>query len=232
MKKTILLLSSFLIVSTATLAQNTAKAKEVLPKKTEVMETAPEVVFDSIHFQKSAEMLDETIYWELIDKTVKANLSQEDQELFLTNELEKLSPKEIIGFRLRTDKLLFDSYTSDLWCAAYIMNGGTTDGGFDYFRCWIISKGKEAYYNALANPDSLINLVKDGQNAYEFEGFWFVAMNAFLNKTDHEIYNFIDYDTFVTNDEHYPLLTFNWNVDEPKTMSKICPVLFQKLWKN
>jgi hypothetical protein len=27
----------------------------------------------------------------------------------------------MIGFRLRTDKLLFDSYNPELWCAAYIV---------------------------------------------------------------------------------------------------------------
>ncbi|WP_418262920.1 DUF4240 domain-containing protein [Flavobacterium faecale] len=232
MKKTTTFLSVFLLLTMVALAQNSAKVKEVLKKTTVSTEVIPVVAFDSIHFEKSSEMLDEELYWSIIDNMIKENLSQEDQEIFITNQLEQLTPKEIIGFRLRTDKLLFDSYTSDLWCAAYIMNGGSTDGGFDYFRCWIISKGKEAYYNAKANPDSLINLVNTAQDSYEFEGFWFVAMNAFLNKTDHEIYNYIDYKTFVTNDEHYPLLTFNWSVDDPKTMEKICPVLFQKLWKK
>jgi hypothetical protein len=232
MKNTTILLFAFLSISIAALAQSSAKVKEVLTKTNMSNRILPVVAFDSIHFEKSSEMLDEEIYWGIIDKTIAQNLNQADQEIYLTNEIEKLTPKEIIGFRLRTDKLLFDTYKSNLWCAAYIMNGGSTDGGFDYFRCWIISQGKEVFYNAVANPDSLISQVKEGQETYEFEGFWFVAMNAFLNKTDHEIYNFIDYKTFVTNDEHYPFLTFNWSVDEPKTMQKICPILFAKLWKN
>jgi hypothetical protein len=36
-----------------------------------------------------------------------------------------------------------------------------------------------------------------------------VAMNAFKNKTGEDLYSYIDYDTFVTNDENYPLLNFN-----------------------
>jgi hypothetical protein len=33
----------------------------------------------------------------------------------------------MIGFRLRTDKT-FDSYNPELWCAAYIVSGGCSDG--------------------------------------------------------------------------------------------------------
>ncbi|AWG22467.1 polymerase [Flavobacterium faecale] len=225
---TILFLSLFNFL--AVFAQNNVKDKEVVKTVVVVKETEPLQVFDSIAFVKSAEMLPEDQYWAIIEKSKEANVTQAYQEIFITNELEKLTPKEIIGFRLRTDKLLFDTYKSNLWCAAYIMNGGT-DGGFDYFRCWIIAQGKDAFNKAVANPDSLADLVQEGKESYEFEGFWFVAMNAFMNKTDHEIYDYIDYDTFVTNDEHYPLITFNWSVDEPKSMEKICPTLFKKLWK-
>lgn len=221
----------FLFNCLGIIAQTNLTKKEAVQTSVETSQKVPLRVYDSINFEKSAEMLPEEQYWSIIEKSKAANLTQSYQEIFITNELEKLSPKEIIGFRLRTDKLLFDSYKSNLWCAAYIMNGGT-DGGFDYFRCWIIAQGKEVFYKAVANPDSLVDVVKEGQESYEFEGFWFVAMNAFMNKTDHEIYDYMDYDTFVTNDEHYPLINFNWNVDEPKTMEKICPVLFHKLMES
>ena len=107
--------------------------------------------------EKSAEMLDETIYWDIVEKSLKHKNNQDDQEQFLIKEIEKLSLKEIIGFRLRTDKFLYDTYTSEMWCAAYIMNGGCSDDGFEYFRNWIISRGKEVFYKAKENPDSLIS---------------------------------------------------------------------------
>ncbi|WPR70776.1 DUF4240 domain-containing protein [Flavobacterium sp. NG2] len=235
MKKITLIALLFLISTVSTIAQtSTVKLKESKATVDAVpTQVLPVVEFDSIHFAKSSEMLDEDLYWTIIANSLKDNLPQEDREIILANEVEKLSPKEIIGFRLRTDKLLYDTYTSNLWCAAFLMNDGTTDASsFDYFRCWLISQGKETFYKAVANPDSLVNLLKEGQTTYEFEGFWFVAMNAFLNKTNHEIYAYIDYDTFVTNDENYPLINFTWSVDEPKTMEKICPILFKKLWKK
>jgi hypothetical protein len=71
--------------------------------------------------------------------------------------------------------------------------------------------------------------VIEGKESYEFEGFWYVAMNAFKKKTGEDLYSYIDYDTFVTNDENYPLLNFNWSPDEPTTMGKVCPILLKLL---
>jgi hypothetical protein len=196
----------------------------------------PEIIrmpnLDSISLSKSCEMLNEEVYWAIIDSSLHETTNQEDQELYLVSAIEKLTPKEMIGFRLRTDKILFDSYNPELWCAAYIVNDGCSDGGFEYFRCWLISRGKEAFYSVKIDPDSLIKQVVEGKESYEFEGFWYVAMNAFKNKTGEELFSFIDYDRFITNDENYPLLKFNWNVDEPQTMAIICPVLYKNLWKQ
>lgn len=222
MKNTNALLYSFLFLSTISFAQNSNSQEQ---------DASLHGGKDSVVVSISSEMLDEDTYWGIIEKSLKDNSSPADQELFLVNEIEKLTPKEMIGFRLRTDKLLFDSYTSDLWCAAYIIDGGCSDDGFEYFRCWLISRGKETFYKAKANPDSLINLVKENEGSYEFEGFWYVAINAFKNRTGEDLYSYIDYNQFVTNDENYPLLEFNWNIDEPQTMKNICPVLFSRLWK-
>lgn len=221
MKNSSTLFYSLLFISTVTFAQNSSPAILITEN----------TVKDSLNISLSSEMLDEEVYWGIIENSLKETHSTEDQEIFLVNEVEKLTPKEMIGFRLRTDKLLYDSYTANLWCAAYIMQGGCTDDGFEYFRCWLISRGKDTFYKAKSNPDTLIDLVKEGEDVYEFEGFWYVAINAFKNVTDKELYSYIDYDNFVTNDENYPLLNFTWNVDEPESMKKVCPVLYEKLWK-
>lgn len=220
-------LSFFLMLSGIHYGQN-VKPNEELQASTDSIEAAPKINLDSIHFAPSSEMLDEESYWKIIDKSLKETTTQEDQEIFITAELEKLTPKEMIGFRLRTDKLLFDSYTSNLWCANYIISNGAVDDGFDYFRCWLISRGKDAYYKTQENPDYLVNLVGNEPHAYDFESFWYVANNAFKNLTNKEAEAYIDYENFKTNDENYPLLEFNWNVDEPATMEKVCPVLFKK----
>jgi hypothetical protein len=59
------------------------------------------------------------------------------------------------------------------------MNGGCSDDSFEYFRCWVISRGKDTYYKTKANPDHLINEVVVGADLYDFESFWYVALQAF-----------------------------------------------------
>ncbi len=222
----------FLFVSSFVIGQNTSENNEVVIDTIADLENNDLIVLDSTTFKKTAEMLDEDVYWNIVENSSKETDNLEDQELFLISEIQKLSPKEMIGFRLRTDQLLFDNYSSSLWCAAYIINGDSSNDGFDYFRCWIISRGKEVYYKAKSDPDSLLKEIIKDKKSYEFESFWYVAMSAFTNATGQDLYSYIDYDNFVTNDENYPLLTFDWNIDDPKTIEKTCPILYQQLWKR
>jgi hypothetical protein len=190
------------------------------------------IKFDSTQLSKTAEMLDEDLYWSIIETSLKNTSNQDDQEEFLINEIGKLTPKQMIGFRLRTDKLLYDTYNSEMWCAGYIMNGGCSDDGFEYFRNWVISRGKDTYYKAKQNPDYLINEVDEEYEMYDFEGFWYVALEAFKQKTGKDLYDFIDDENFKTKEGHYPQFDFNWQEENPESMKKICPKLFDKLWDN
>ncbi len=179
--------------------------------------------------EKTSEMLDEQLFWSIVEKSLENTNNQDDQERFLVKEIEKLTPKQMIGFRLRTDKLLYDTYNSEMWCAGYIMNGGCSDDGFEYFRNWVISRGKETFYSAKDNPDSLISEFVEGNDFYEFEGFWYVALTAFKNKTGKELYDYIS-DDFKTNEGNYPNFEFTWKEEEPESMKAICPNLFEKMW--
>lgn len=186
--------------------------------------------FDTTQLTKTAEMLDEDMYWQIIGNSLRNKNGQDEQEQFLIKEIEKLSPKQMIGFRLRTDRLLYDTYNSEMWCAGYIMNGGCSDDGFEYFRNWVISRGKATYYKAKNHPDNLINEVIDGADMYEFESFWYVALDAFKHKTGKDLYDYIDNDTFRTKEGNYPQFKFTWQEGNPESMKKICPKLFAKLW--
>lgn len=185
---------------------------------------------DISNLNKTAKMLDEDIFWEIVSKSLADSNDEDEQEEILIDEVSKLSPEEMIGFRLRTDKLLYDTYSSEMWCAGYILNGGCSDDGFEYFRNWVISRGKETYYQAKENPDNLINEVSDDQDEYEFESFWYVALDAFEAKTGKKLYDYIDYENFTTREGNYPDFEFNWDEENPESMRKICPRLFEKLW--
>ena len=185
---------------------------------------------DTTKLTKTAEMLDENLFWSIIEKSLKNTRSQDEQEQFLIKEISKLTPKEMIGFRLRTDKLLYDTYNSDMWCAGYIMNGGCSDDGFEYFRNWVISRGKDTYYNAKQNPDNLLSEVDEDAEMYDFESFWYVALEAFKQKTGKDLYEYIDNDNFKTKEGQYPQFEFTWKEEDPESMKKICPKLFAKMW--
>jgi hypothetical protein len=187
---------------------------------------------DTLALTKTSEMLEEERYWTIAERSLKNSANQEEQEQMLVREIGGLTPKEMIGFRLRTDKLLYDTYTSEIWCAGYIMNTGCSDDGFEYFRNWVISRGKETYYKAKQNPDNLIAEVKEGKELYEFESFWYVAQKAFTQKTGKELYDYIDIDNFKTREGNYPQFEFNWEESNPESIRKICPNLFGKLWKR
>jgi hypothetical protein len=188
-----------------------------------------ETSYGTIFLEKSSEMMNEIRYWGLISFSIQNSTNQDTQEDFLIKELEKLSPKDIVGFRLRTDKLLYDTYTSEMWCAGYIMNGGCSDDSFEYFRLWIISKGKEVYDKAKAKPDNLVYEIIEGEEYYEFESFWYVGLEAFKNKTGKELYDYIA-DNFKTNEGNYIQFELNWSDEKPETMKAICPNLFNKMW--
>jgi len=54
--------------------------------------------------------------------------------------------------------LHFDAYTWDLWVVAWLCAGGLcSDDGFEYFRWWLISRGRQLYERAVSDPDSLVD---------------------------------------------------------------------------
>jgi len=188
------------------------------------------MIVDLNNLGKISTMMEESQFWTLIDLSLKESTNDDTQIQFLNNALQNLPLKEIIGFRLRTDQLLYETYTSEMWCAGYILNSGCSDDGFEYFRNWVISRGEETYYRAKVNPDTLITEIKEERDMYELEDFWFVALEAFQAKTGQQLYDYIDYDNFTTREGNYPNFTFNWNDEQPETMKVICPKLFAALW--
>ena len=181
-----------------------------------------------IPFTKTSTLLGEQVFWKIINDSINASKNQDEQRTFLISEVEKLTPEEIIGFRLRTDKLLNDSYTSDLWCAAYIMNGGCSDDSFEYFRCWLISRGEEVYKKAIKDADSLAGELIESMERYDFELFWYIALDAFTNVTGKSLFDFMDNEVLVTEQFNNPPLEFTWNENDAESIKKICPRLYEK----
>lgn len=128
-------------------------------------------------------MSDDT-FWALIDQSAKHESDPEQQLAVLKAGLSRLSPEEIEAFDAAFWRQMSRSYTWDLWGAAYIVHGGASDDGFEYFRRWLISKGRAVFEAALADPDSLADmLVADIDGVLEFEEFGYVASEAWAKRT-------------------------------------------------
>ncbi|GGM21281.1 DUF4240 domain-containing protein [Dactylosporangium sucinum] len=69
--------------------------------------------------------------------------------------LARRDPAEIVAFAQPLWDLLIQSYRADLWAAAYLINAGASDDGFDYFRGWLVAQGRTVYEQVLADPDRL-----------------------------------------------------------------------------
>ncbi|MBR7839458.1 DUF4240 domain-containing protein [Actinospica durhamensis] len=95
-------------------------------------------------------------FWHLIDRA--RGQSEGDADVVAANAadlLAAMAPEEIIAAHRLLWERLAVSYTAPLWAAAYVINGGCSDDGFEYFRGWLVAQGRDVFERAMADPDSL-----------------------------------------------------------------------------
>lgn len=120
--------------------------------------------------------MDEQTFWAII---AEANGNADK----LIETLVKRSPTEIIAFDRIASEKVRDAFRSDLWAVAYIMNGGCSDDGFDYFLTWLIARGREAYEAALADPVRAADGCNPDDEPFENEMLWWAPARAYGNAT-------------------------------------------------
>ncbi|MCW1885117.1 DUF4240 domain-containing protein [Luteolibacter flavescens] len=128
-----------------------------------------------------AARMDKNAFWKLLD-----GLDAEDAAAELAARLEDLEPAEIAEFQRHFDEAHEAAYIWSLWGAAYLMEGGCSDDGFMDFRYGLISRGQKVYEAALADPDTLADLVGD-DDFISNEEFGYVAGQVYQSITDEEI---------------------------------------------
>jgi hypothetical protein len=120
-------------------------------------------------------MMKDAEFWSLIDEARQQAGDDLDQmEAELMDVLSTLPPGKIEDFSEILCSKVDAAYNWNLWGAAYVINGGCSDDGFEYFRAWLVSRGQRAYENALAKPDSLADVLVDG-DVPEFETLMYAA---------------------------------------------------------
>lgn len=100
-------------------------------------------------------------FWQIIETSKqKSGGEPREQAYILTLELAALKPDKIIEFNKIHTKFWNESYRVDIWDAAILLtHAGCGDDNFMDFRDWLICQGKEAFYAALENPDSLADVI-------------------------------------------------------------------------
>jgi hypothetical protein len=123
-------------------------------------------------------------FWNIMEHTARSDHDQDAQAKALRTVLHDLTLEEIISFEAAFRRYLNEAYTWDLWGAAHVIHGGCSDDGFEYFRRWLVSRGRDAYEAALADPDSLAQLdaQPDRWGDWWFEEIYYVALRVFKEK--------------------------------------------------
>ncbi|MGC9943319.1 MAG: DUF4272 domain-containing protein [Verrucomicrobiota bacterium] len=125
--------------------------------------------------------MNETEFWNLIAACKLAATANTSRFLeLLQRTLERESEPAITDFSRLLHEQMAKSYTRELWAAAYIINGGCSDDGFDCFRAWLIACGKEIFENALRDPETLAEIAPPD---VELEPLLYVAGKAYQAKT-------------------------------------------------
>ncbi len=175
----------------------------------------------------ASKFLSEEAFWTII--------ADSDRGRNLKQCLTALSDEELFGFEYWWRTFMSASYKQDLWAVAYVVLGGCSDDGFEYFRCWLIAQGKNVYCEAMNDADSLCDVIvapseADDMDYPEQEDLGYAVAEVLGERKGEEGY-FYD---MVENYEMPDLLDrdvdFEWSEDDEKSIRNVCPRTYDKWW--
>jgi hypothetical protein len=130
--------------------------------------------------------MEELAFWNLVERArAAAGKTINARPAALARELSALNFADLAAFQKRYESYLLLANSWELWGAAYLMNGGSSDDGFKYFRDWLISEGRDTYMKAIADPDSLSTAAS--QEYFELEAFGYAALKVYKMKGGGEL---------------------------------------------
>lgn len=96
--------------------------------------------------------MDHWRFWSLVDS---ARSSHDGTTAALERILAQLPREEIAAFDAWLWEYMSAIRREDLWAAVYVIQGGCSDDGFDYFRGWLVGQGEAALLDTVRDPESL-----------------------------------------------------------------------------
>lgn len=169
--------------------------------------------------------MDTSLFWDLLDRSRAAASEEDGQRWFdaLKTELLALEPDQMLAFYRLFDERVAAAYKTDLWGAGYLINGGCSDDGFHYFRCWLVGQGQAVYERALQNPDSLADILS-GESPCE-ESLDVAPARAWEEKTGRTTEEF--YQELGETGGSQPEEEEDWDFDDEEEMRRRFPRLSQ-----
>lgn len=168
--------------------------------------------------------LAEAEFWNLVERAKKKSEDVFEQVEVLVTQLAERPMEDIVEFEMIYHRLNYLAHQSRLWAAAYIINGGCSDDGFEYFKGWLIAQGKEVFYKTLENPDYLARIVQEEE--VECEDMMYVPSRAFETKTGKPNDDF--YSLLPPDFSSLPEIEIDWREDEEEKLRQWFPKLMKK----
>ena len=125
--------------------------------------------------------MDRDTFWQIIDDARKSTNDIDGVAPIVVEYLKAQELDEIISFAQNMSDILDETYRWDLWAVGYIVNGGCSDDGFEYFRAWLVAQGRERFEAALDNPEVIGDWAIPDEN--EYEDLMSAGWDAFHAKT-------------------------------------------------
>jgi hypothetical protein len=173
--------------------------------------------------------VDKNEFWNLIDGA-RAGVADPSDAEQVVNEASALLAREpvseIVSAAQAFWEVMADSYRVDLWGAAYLINGGCSDDGFEYFRGWLIAQGRATFERIVADPDALADLpavrvaAASERDDVECESALGIADDAHVVATGHHL----PPGSFTIR---YPVLAFDWDFEDNVEARRRLPRLMQ-----
>jgi hypothetical protein len=157
-------------------------------------------------------------FWQLIDQTQQASgLDVEKQAALLTAALASMSLQEVVDYQHHFDRLHGHADLNNLYEVAALISGGLGDSSWSDFRAWLIGRGQTIYENALADPETLVDVAP-------VEARWDADFEAWDVTAELLLYSGYEAYQKITGDENAfpPRLTDNELVDSGENLWKGC----------
>ncbi len=129
--------------------------------------------------------MDTSSFWKIIDYGFeRGNFNNKTKAQAILEQLTKLTPEQIQEFEIIFQAMNKKATTQGVYAAQILIEQGSSDDRFYYFRCWLISLGEYNFNQTIKNADHLATLdipinEQYGEYYCQFEELIPMADNAY-----------------------------------------------------